>query len=78
MEVYGPCPFHLSLPILPSSLPFSLPVRSPSLTARPYIAAAPRPRTKQRRNIVRDLRKVFFEIVRVITFWSGSNGERNA
>lgn len=31
-------------------------------------------RTKQRRNIVRDLRKVFSEIVCVITFWRASSG----
>lgn len=31
-------------------------------------------RTKQRRNIVRDLRKVSSEIVCVITFWRGSSG----
>lgn len=46
------------------------PVHSPL-----YRSCSPilKPRTKRRCNIVRDLRKVFPEIVCVITFWSGSS-----
>lgn len=43
------------------------------LVLRPYKPAL-NLRTKQRRNIVRDLRKVSSEIVCVITFWRGSSG----